>query len=194
MNLAEDIFGQMDENEKKNPLYYKNEDTLDKENKELKRSLNAMQKMKSKNSTEELLSKKDFAALEKGLIAYSNLLYKRERASQDNRRRSAIRQNKEVRGAKWIRSSFEKVDVELMLKIIYIQHPSIRLWSFYEDSIEDEFMRKLRDWGLHINTKEDAAKHVKKLYKAMNDKTHPAYKKWEEAVKDGLKEYKETLA
>jgi len=181
-----------DENIEKNPLYYHGTLGLEKANKELKRSLNAMVKFKDDSTSQDLLSVKDFSALQKGIVAYEKLLFKREKALAANKERAAKKKRKELRGVKWIMSNFEKVDVEFMLNVIYADNLNHRFWNYYLDEIEDSFNYLLAKWGVNMETKEDAAKHVVKLYAALCDTSHTKYTTHKAKVAEALAEHVKT--
>ena len=164
-----------DDNIVKNPLYYRSTLDIEKSNKELKRSLNTMIKFKDDSKSQDFLSMKDFVALEKGIAAYEKLLFKRDKALSENKERAAKKKRKELRGTKWIMSNFKKVDISFMLNVIYADNLNHRFFNYYDDEIETCFNDVLAKWGVNMESKEDAAEHVIKLYAALEDVSHENY-------------------
>ena len=78
-----------------------------------------------------------------------------------------------------------------MIRMIVADNINYKLWEYDIKEIEKDMQSLLERWGCKIKSKEEATDFIKRLYEAMENKTHKQYKMWEHTSEKMIEEYRE---
>lgn len=94
------------------------------------------------------------------------------------------------RKKRWFTELLSPLSIKSMIEVICAQNINIKLWTYSNTEIEEEFYEILESWGNSVTNKQEAINHIEKYREAISPtSTHESYDKWKKRVEEVYQEY-----